>query len=461
MRTATTRDWRERLSYLGWVVVWFAGIFGMIALLILAACVPPRPPIITPKPPPGARVVAITIRNAPNPSAQLLTDDGRRVGCQMDPLPDGVKRANCVLDPSTPEGWGAHLIITAPERQVTQVEFALQLFSLEGNIQNLPDVRLEFSIVILPRWLRAGLFFQSDTGERVTDIEASDFNLLGRLANGEDVDPVLVQRSQLGFTTLRVFTAYNVPLIGRLVPSEHPDLYTGLIPKLSQLTAKRNLRIEFVGFTGPYGSFFSTADQMVAHWNSLIAAVAPLTNVRLELINEADNPANAGVPLDRMQRPPPPILASHGSSTQDSQPVFPLWDYATYHSSQPRKVVHNCWSDVADPYNVPCVINETARAPDNDGSVAHWQDIGRGCVLLNAGCAFHSIHGKDSTLWTGTELTLAIEFAKAARSVPLEFQDGYYIHRDDLEPGPAPCPCERVYSKRLGDGREFIAPIRP
>jgi hypothetical protein len=458
MRDATHSDLREYFDAWRWIAL--AAI--LLAVLTATACAPPpRPPIVTPKPPPNARTVQATIRNAQNPSAQLLTDDGKRVECSMATLPDGVKRAVCALDQSTPEGWGAHFISTAPERDAQTIDFVLQIFSTEGPTQSLDDVILKPSFVALSRLVRAGIYWRLETGERYTDIETSEFNLLGRLANGEDVDAVLVQRSQAGYTTLRVFTAYDVPLIGRLWPKQHPELYSVLIPKLSQLAARRNLRIEFVGFTGPYASFFSTADQMVAHWDALVAAARDLTNVRLELVNEYNNPANVGIPIDRLQRPPPPIVASHGSAVQDDQPLFPLWDYATYHSSQPRKVVHNCWSDVADPNGIPCVINETARAPDNDGSLAHWQDIGRGCALLDAGCAFHSIHGKDSTLWTGTELTLALEFAKAARGVPLEFQDGFYIHRDDLEPGPAPCPCERVYEKRMNDGRGFIAPIRP
>jgi len=228
------------------------------------------------------------------------------------------------------------------------------------------------------------------------------------------------------------------------------------------------LYLELVGFTGTCYqppacpdnyriTFPGGADDMVAHWNHLIAAATGQTNVLLELINEHDHPANAGIPLDRLTRPPPPTLASHGSGTQGAMPLFPLWDYATIHASAPREVVHSGWSDVAGLHHIPVVVNETVRVPDDDRSLTHAQDVGRGCALLVAGCAFHSVHGKSSELWSDVELEYAAEFARSARSVPLEFQDGHAVHREDLEAG---CDCSAVYSKRLKGGREFLAPIR-
>lgn len=426
-------------------------------LVLVGACTPAaRPPVVTPQPPAAARSVAVTIRNAPRPNATLLTDDGRRVECALATLADGVPRAVCVLHPDTPDGWGAHLTVTAPERLAQTIDFSLApaVFS-----DGLPDIALAAEFIPLPRLVVDGQFFTLATGEPWTGVLESDFDLLGREAAGEDVEPVLEQRARAGYNWARVFTAYDVPKIGRLWPSEHPDLYSTVIPRLSRKAARHGLYIEYVGFTGPY-PFFSGTDAMVAHWNALTASACADTNNTLELVNEFDHPANKGVPLELMQRPPPPCLASHGSAVQDSAPVQPFWDYITFHSAEPRKIVHNCWSDYADPSGRPCVVNETGRAPDNEDSLAHWQDVGRGCALMVAGCAFHSVHGKDSTLWTGKELELATAFAQFAHAVPLVFQQGQYTHRDDLEPGPAPCPCVRVYSKRL-PGREYIAPIRP
>jgi hypothetical protein len=50
----------------------------------------------------------------------------------------------------------------------------------------------------------------------------------------------------------------------------------------------------------------------------------------------------------------------------------------------------------------------------------------------------------------------AQQWVNGARSVPLEFQDGFYRHRKDLETDTI----IRVYSRTIADGREFIVPIR-
>jgi hypothetical protein len=258
------------------------------------------------------------------------------------------------------------------------------------------------------------------------------------------------------------------------VPSEHPDLYSRILPAVAQEAARHGAYLELVAFTGTcydpprceanhYTVAFpgaNQADQMVAHWQALIEVARDNTNVILELVNEGNHPANQGIPLDRLQRPPPPVLASHGSGTMNADPALPLWDYVTYHADEPRKVVHNCWSDWADPYDLPCIVNETTRRPDTDDSEAHAEDQGRGCAAMVAGCAFHSPEGKASTVFTGKALELARIWSRAARAVPLEFQDGHYTHREELENGPAPCPCSRYYSKRLDDGREFLIPVR-
>lgn len=439
-----------------------------VVLLLTAACgkvvVTPPPP-----PPPGARIVGTTIRGAANPSATLRTDDGRRVECPIVRLVDGTPRAVCVLDPQTPSGWGAYLDVTAPEMEAQTLAFELDVFPAAGGNQSTGEVQLVPSFVALPALVKDGQFFRLATGDRFTVVEDSDFNLLARLAAGEDITPVLVQRTHdATFNTVRVFTAFDIGIgtpqpIGRLIPREHPDLYSVLVPKLLQLAAKQGARVELVGFTGPYASMFANDDEKVAHWEALKAAVhaydmkAGGPQGFLELVNEGDHVANKDLPYARLTRPAAPSLASHGSSTQNADPITPFWDYITYHASEPRKVVHNCWSDYADPYNIPCVVNETVRVPDNDNSLAHAQDTAGGCALFVAGCTFHSIRGKNSALWGGEELALARAWSAAGHAVPLEFQHGYYVHRDDLE---AACNCTRVYSHRLPDGREYIQRIR-
>src|SRR5689334_13953007 len=112
---------------------------------------------------------------------------------------------------------------------------------------------------------------------RFTVIQTSDFNLLNRFLSGEDISPILEQRAALGFNSLRVWTAYDIPQIGRLNPKEHPDFYQR-IPDFLQACANVGLYVEFTAFTGPY-PFFANQDEMIAHWNALVAAVSPCTNL--------------------------------------------------------------------------------------------------------------------------------------------------------------------------------------
>jgi hypothetical protein len=96
------------------------------------------------------------------------------------------------------------------------------------------------------------------------------------------------------------------------------------------------------------------------------------------------------------------------------------------------------------------------RFCDNDSSINRAYDAAAGAALLAAGSAYHSVSGKSSVLWQGCELDAAHAWAAGAASVPLEFQAGRYIHRDDLE-GPNDL---RVYERRLSDGRGYIVRIR-
>ena len=327
------------------------------------------------------------------------------------------------------------------------------------------------TFVALPRLVPEGQFFRLASGARWTAIEASDFNLYNRFLAG-DIDAVLRQRAEAGFNILRVFTAYDIcptgtasdgqpcQPIGRLVPREHPDYYARL-PQFLQAVARHGMYVELTAFTGPYGSLFSHDDEMVAHWDQLQAAVRDSTNVLLELINEHDNPPNLGVPLERMERPAAPIVASHGSSVQDGLPLQPYWDYATFHpgggDDWPARTAHDGMSRVADSGHVPVIANETTRFPDLDSIPAHAHDAAAGAALLLAGACYHSVHGKTSELWTGVELDAARAWAAGARSVPLEFQAGLFVHRHDLEMDDV----SRAYSRRLPDGREWIVRIRP
>lgn len=291
--------------------------------------------------------------------------------------------------------------------------------------------------------------------QRFTIIQTSDFNLYNRWLSSENIEPVCEQRASLGFNSPRIWTAYQIGLIGRLIPREHPGFYDR-IPAFMEVLAGYGFYPEWTAFTGPYGAMFDTSHEMVHHWESLQDALLGLTNLLdLELVNEYDNPPNHGLPYDRLHRPVG-LRSSHGSAVQDAAPKEPVWDVAGHRpggNEWQRKVGHNAMADVADVYHIPSWCNETIRMPDNDSNPIHAFDAAAGAALLCAGSCFHSPEGKNSTLWTGRSLQCAQAWANGARSVPLEFQAGAYFHPNDGE-------YLRRYGRRLPDGREYIVSIR-
>ena len=310
-----------------------------------------------------------------------------------------------------------------------------------------------------------GQFFTAG-GQPWTMIQCSDFHLLGRWIRGEDIQPILQQRRDGGFNTLRVWTAYDLEDagIGRLIPSEHFDYDTRLVEFLS-LCAQWGLYIELTAFAGrmhsAYITIFQNDDAMLAHWARL-QSVAPPETTLLELVNEGDHEANFQIPWDSLGRPA--HIASHGSARADLWPprVPPFaspWGFSSYHTNDLpewwRKVGHNAM-EIADHYGIPVSANENQRFPDKDANPTHAYDAARAAALLCAGSCYHSVHGKSSQLWTGLEETAAQAWAAGARSVPLEFQRGAYRHRTDLEQGNF----LRVYQRTLPDGREHVVEVR-
>ena len=292
---------------------------------------------------------------------------------------------------------------------------------------------------------------------RFTIIQTSNFNGLNRYRTegAKAMRPVLQQRQALGFNALRDWTAFDIPLIGTCAPTD--DLYAA-IPDYFGECADFGFYGELTAFTGPYPYFHTEAD-FLRHWDRLDRACEGLTNLLdLEAVNEGDNGPNLGVPLKALRRPAGKI-ASHGSAVQDAPPMEPVWDVAQHRPGSSewwRKVGHNAMSDVADVYQVPAWCNETPRMPDNDSDPNHAYDAAAGAALLCAGSCFHSPGGKNATLFTGQELVCAQAWADGARSVPLEFQAGRYVHRSDLENSHI----LRAYSRVLTSGREYVVKIR-
>lgn len=314
------------------------------------------------------------------------------------------------------------------------------------------DVPLALST---PRLVVDGQYFRTADGARFHALECSEFSLYKRFLDGEDIDPILTQRSTLGFNLLRVWLLNTSVVPGGILPLQYADFYEALPEFLSRCSGF-GLYVELTAFTQTQTLMPSEADQ-VSHWNRVVDAVKGSPNVLLELVNEADqhdNATSANFPR------PSGVLASTGSNGSDMPPPSPDWDYCLFHTNDlpewHRKTGHH-GMETADIRGVPCITNENTRFDDRDSSTTHAYDAAAGAALLCAGACFHSVHGKLSELFTGRELECAEAWVQGAKSVPLEFQPGVYQRHDDLV-GP---DCIRAYSRTLPDGRSHLVKIRP
>lgn len=313
-----------------------------------------------------------------------------------------------------------------------------------------------------PHLVKRGNFFAQADGRRWTGVMTSDFTLPKRYLAGEDVRPLLDERASLGFNELRQWLL-NQSVVGQVYaegihPNQYPDFYER-VHALWVLCGSYGFAVEATAFTSCV-PLMPNRDDQVRHWEYTKAAAAGLGHVRLELVNEYNWGQGQNAPhRDLWLMRPSGIIASSGSSIADAPPPEPTWDYVLYHSNGldqwQRKVGHNAM-EWGDHYGTPAASNENTRMPDQDGNEAHAYDAAAAAALLCASACFHSQAGKYSSPFSPDERRLAAKWVEGARSVPLEFQDGTYAHRTDLETPTV----VRAYERRLHDGRAHVVLIR-
>jgi len=310
-----------------------------------------------------------------------------------------------------------------------------------------------------------GQFFRNH-GERWTGIQCSEFSLPKRYLEGEDIRPLLDERVGIGFNEMRLWLLNQSVVSGTgypegIHPNQYPDFYER-VRSLSELLGSYGLVSEFTAFTSCV-PLMPNVDDQVRHWERLQDALRGLPCVLLELVNEWNWGHGENAP-DRSlwSMRPAGILASSGSSTADAPPPEPVWDYVLYHSNGlsqwQRKVGHNTM-EPADTFRCPGSANENMRYPDDDSSPTRAYDAAAGAALLCASACFHSQAGKYSRPFDSIERVAAQAWVDGARSVPLEFQAGRYVHRSDLEDHEAETIL-RAYERVLPDGRSHLVLIR-
>jgi hypothetical protein len=326
----------------------------------------------------------------------------------------------------------------------------------------LPDgVRLKPSAKPLPALSTDGAYFRTPAGPH-TIIQATDFKAFLKFVLGQtaELKTVFSQRRDLGFNDLRVLSMCRNMF--DLNPANVAD-YFARLGDFFDFAAQHELRVTLVVHADSR-LVMPDQGQQVAHWNRCGDVARPHTNVRLSLVNEVEQTPNVIDP-NAFQKIPG-VLCSRGShGGGDLVGPRPWWDWEEAHhngqSEAQRKIGHNTMENSVGAENheaskVPCESSESSRFPDQwgvppDQMKAYAFAIGQSAALLCAGACFHSPSGKESRLFSGLELECATEWAKGARSVPLEFQKGQYRHLPELE-GPG---ITRVYRRVLGDGRSF------
>lgn len=437
----------------------------LVALLLLTACRPVTPPK-PPDPPPtvAVRIVQLTVWPGASPVAELVIDGAAqthpepwRAECATEFIDNTGSKVKCTLPSDAPAPFGAEIFLNAKGFEATSTgHFALSSFiddpSVTTRVQELPGITLQPETVSLPRLGVRETHFTVN-GQPFPIIGHTEFNILNRFIAGEDVEPIFNQRQAAGVNWMRVFTAYNVcppgsgcQEIGRLVPREHTDFYSKAI-KLAQKAAKHRIYIEYVGLTGPYEiTFTNDVAAMIKHWESMIAVGCAQSNVNLELINEADQPANSldgHLDLTRFRRPNCGVLASHGSNGSRATPVRPWWDWENYHTNGApewqRQTGHNCMeftkgAEDIQASHVPCLADENTRYWDTESSPERARGAAVSGKLLSAGVTLHTVEGKNSTLWGSVTAAAMKATTDGVREIPDSCMDWtLYEHPVDLE----------------------------
>lgn len=305
----------------------------------------------------------------------------------------------------------------------------------------------------------------AESGTRFTAIEATDFRLYKDYLEGRTLTPVLDQRVACGFNMVRVLGTCD--FMFHLYPQDYGDAYYDKLYPFSDLLASKGLYLQFCAFADATRVMPQLSAQL-HHWGRVCDRM-DTKNVLLELVNENDQPINA---IDVSQFMRPFGLCSHGSNGSQAWPPTPHWDWAAFHTNgapeEQRKVGHNAW----EVWEGPTLTNETSRYWEvgmwTSGGIERQKqlafDAAAGAALLCAGSCFHSVSGKQSQLWTPGEELVARAWARGALSVPLHYQDGQYIRRDDLtwQPQPPAPPAGevlRAYERRLPDGTGHVVLI--
>ena len=261
-------------------------------------------------------------------------------------------------------------------------------------------------------------------GQRYRPKMCSDFLLVKRKADGEDIIPVLQQRKSIGVDMVRIFT------MARIIADFNPHTYD----VRAVLSATLN-DIHSVGMRAQVEGFADvqliglTIPEQQAHQDIVCDVIRTLGSMDLyDLCNEYDK---NGIEPNNFTKPVG-VISSKGSKQNNKPPAAPYWDYGTYH---PRRDGNDYYfskflSDITPqceiyvgvegepPATMPVIPDEPIGFAENnvDGRRSNYAGYAYRLGVIYSmylnGVCFHSDEGIQSVPFTGNTLTCGQRFFK-------------------------------------------------
>lgn len=317
----------------------------------------------------------------------------------------------------TPWHYGADLIITAKGYKTYSTRLRLDFNPHQPDV-DLPDVTLERDNLLETVKVQGNQFI-TESGKRFIWKMNTDFALLLRYINGDDIENIIRERLAVNSRGVRVLgMAYNLFTLN----PEHINGYYEYLKGFVKLLANFGMYVEYVAFADlqKYPKF-----NRFAHWSNIIGTLSNEPNVFVELVNEWQQNGVSPHEYDK----PEGIITSQGSNNGDgAYPPKPGWDYHTWHGRRDWKSIFSSCEDLYSLANgkwagfkiAPAVANEPIKFGDSfERNPFTAYSIGLTSALYGAGCTFHFFNGLGSNNFTDLEALLAKEMFRGLDEVRL------------------------------------------
>lgn len=173
----------------------------------------------------------------------------------------------------------------------------------------------------------------------------TDFLIYKKFLDGQDITPLLAQRSSLGSNCVRVFGM--VDSFSHWHPQDYGDRYYQQIPVFLDLLQDYGMYCYFCVFADTQHIMPSLAQQQ-DHWAKVIDALSMRVNAIVELVNEPNQHEN-GVDRTKFFKPQSMISVCGDFGDEYGGDVWPepQWDLTDYHAprSLPKNIKDLCSAD--------------------------------------------------------------------------------------------------------------------